>query len=111
MLGPLLFIVFVNDIADDLANSCFYLFVDDLKIFSTSSFSPVQEDINSIFHWCNLNGLFFHPSKCKAVNFGGHDSAKLFVGSDYLHFNKQIEGLGFLCLVRYPGKLTWIQSF
>ena len=78
VLGPLLFIIFVNDIADDVANSCFYAFADDLKIFSTSSFSLVQEDINSLFNWCNLNGLHFHPSIRKAVNFGGHDSAKLF---------------------------------
>ena len=78
MLGPLLFIVFVNDIADDVANSCFYLFADDLKIFSTSSFSLVQEDINSLFIWCNFNGLHFQSSKCRAVNFGGLDSAKFF---------------------------------
>ena len=50
VLGPLLFIIFVNDIADDVANSCFYLFADDLKIFRTSSFSLVQEDINSLFN-------------------------------------------------------------
>ena len=88
--------MFVNDIADDVANSCFYLFADDLKIFSTSSFSLVQENINSLFNWCNINGLHFHPSKCKAVNFGGHDSAKFFLGSDYLPFNNPIENLGFI---------------
>ena len=71
VLGPLLFIIFVNDIADDVANRCFYLFADDLRIFSTSSFSLVQEDINSLFNWCNLNGLHFHPSKCKAVKLVG----------------------------------------
>ena len=95
VLGPLLFIIFVNDIADDVTNSCFYLFADDLKIFSTSSFSLVQEDINSLFNWCNLNGLHFQPSQCKAVNFGGHDSANFFLVSDYLPFNNQIEDMGF----------------
>ena len=96
VLGPLLFIIFVNDSADNVANSCFYLFADDPEIFITSSFSLVQEDINSLFNWCNLNGLHFHPSKCKAVNFGGHDSDKFFLGSDYLPFNNQIEDLGFI---------------
>ena len=56
----------------------------------------MQEDINSLFNWCNLNGLHFHPSKCKAVSFGRHDSAKFFLGSDYLPFNNQIEDLGFI---------------
>ena len=71
VLGPLLFIIFDNDISDDMANNCFFLnlFADDLKIFSTTSFSLVQEDINSLFNWCNLIGLHFNPSKCKAVNF------------------------------------------
>ena len=96
LLGPLLFIIFVYDIADDVANSRFYLFADVLKIFSTSLFSLVQEDTNSLFNWCNLNGLYFHPSKCKAVNFGGHDSAKFFQGSDYLPFNNQIIYLDFI---------------
>ena len=32
----------------------------------------------------------------KAVNFGGHNSAKFFLGSDYLPFNNQIEDLGFI---------------
>ena len=104
MLCPLLFIIFVNVIADDVANSCFYLFADDLKIFSISSFSSVQEDINSLFNWCNLNGLHFHLSKCKAVNFGGHDeSAQFLLGSENLHFNKQIEDLGFILSIT----LSW----
>ena len=50
MLDPLLFIIFVKDMADDMAISCFYLFAEDLKIFSTSSLSLVQEDINSLFN-------------------------------------------------------------
>ena len=107
MLGPLLFIIFVDDMADDVANSCFYLFADDLKIFSTSLVSLVQEDINSLCKWCNLNGLHFHPSKCKAVSFGGHDeSAQFLLGSEYLPFNKQIEDLGFIVSSTLSWKFT-----
>ena len=98
VLGPSSSIIFVIDIADDVAKSYFYLFADDLKIFSISSFSLVQEDINSLFNWSNLNGLHFHSSKCKAVNFGGHDSANFFLRSDYLPFSNQIEILGFFCV-------------
>ena len=79
-----------------MANSCFYLFAYDLKRFSTSSFSLVQKDINSLFNWCSLNGLSLNATKCKVVNFSGHDSAKFFLGLDYLPFNKQIEDLDFI---------------
>ena len=108
-LSILLFFIFVNDMTDDVANSCFYIFADYLKAFSTSSISLVlgQEDIKSLFIWCNFNGPLFHPTKCKAVNFAGRDESAVFhLWSDYLPFNKQIEHLGFLCLVPYPGNLT-----
>ena len=36
MLGPLLFLLFVNDIADNVENCSFYLFADDLKSFCSS---------------------------------------------------------------------------
>ena len=77
LVTPLLFIIFVNDMAYDVANNCFYFFADDLKIVRTSLFSLVQEGINSLFNWCNLNGSHFNPSMCKAVNFGGHDESLL----------------------------------
>ena len=97
VLGPLLFLLFVNDIADNVENCPFYLFADDLKIFSTSPNSLVQDDINALLDWSNLNGLQFHPEKCKALNFGGHDeSAQFLLGAEYLPFVNQIEDLGFI---------------
>ena len=65
MLGPLLFLLFVNDIADNVENCSFYLFADDLKVFSTSPNSLVQDDINALLNWNNLNGLQFHPKNVK----------------------------------------------
>ena len=65
VLGPLLFLLFVNDIADNVENCSFYLFADDLKILSTSPNSLVQDDINALLDWSNLNGLQFHPKNVK----------------------------------------------
>ena len=65
VLGPLLFLLFVNDIADNVENCSFYLFADDLKIFSTSPISLVQDDINALLDWSNLNVLQFHPKNVK----------------------------------------------
>ena len=66
-------------------------------MFSTSSDSLVQNDINSLLDWINLNGLQFHPTKCKATNFGGHDeSAQFLLGTKYLPFVNQIEDMCFI---------------
>ena len=97
VLGPLLFLLFVNDIADNVENCSFYLFADDLKIFSNSSNSLVQDDINALLDWSNLNGLQFHPKNFKALKFGGTDeSAQFLLGDEYLPFVNQIEDLGFI---------------
>ena len=77
VLGPLLFLLFVNDIADNVENCSFYLLADDLKIFSTSPNSLVRDDINALLDWSNLNGLQFYPKKCTALNFGGHDKCTI----------------------------------
>ena len=77
VLGPLLLINFVSDMAKDVTNNCFYLFADELKIFSTPSSSLVQENINFLINCCNLNDHHFHPSKCNGVKFGGLDSSRV----------------------------------
>ena len=78
------FSLFVNDIADKVVKSSFYLFAVDL---SASPDSFVQDDINSLLLWSNLNGLQFHPTKCKALDFGGHDQPSQFLfGARYLPF-------------------------
>ena len=104
VLGPLLFLLFGNDIADNVENCSFYLFADDLITFSTSPSSLVQDDISALLNLSNLSGLQFHPTKCKAVNFGGHDeSAQFLLGDECLPFVNQIEDLGFIV----SSSLSW----
>ena len=63
VLGPLFFLLFVNDMPDNLTHSNFYLFGDDLKIFSSASEADIQEDINKLTDWCTLNGIHFNAKK------------------------------------------------
>ena len=96
VLGPLLFLLFVNDIADNVENCSFYLFADDLKIFSNSRNSLVQDDIIALLDWSNLQGLQIHPTICKALNFGGrYESAHFLLEAEYLPFVNRDRRFGF----------------
>ena len=63
ILGPLLFIFFINDLSLIPSFSTPYLFADDTKcctkILSSSDSSSLQEDLNLINDWSSLSGLYF----------------------------------------------------
>lgn len=72
-LGPLLFLLFVNDIPSIFKTASCLMFADDLKIFSTVSnvrdSVQLQRDLDSLLSWCQANGLHLNVSKCKVVTF------------------------------------------
>lgn len=72
-LGPILFLIFINSVVDQFKKCKFLLYADDLKLFcsikSISDCVAVQEDLNNLVKWCNLNGLEINVSKCKVMRF------------------------------------------
>ena len=70
--GPLLFLIFINDIVNNLSNSCL-LFADDVKLFriitSVDDCLKLQKDLNNILTWCEQNSLFLNTEKCHAISF------------------------------------------
>lgn len=73
ILGPLFFILFMNDISSVILNSEVLLYADDLKIFlrinSISDVFRLQIDIHNIVHWCSVNQLQINLSKCFLVSY------------------------------------------
>lgn len=67
VLGPLLFLAFINDLPE-CVKSYIRLFADDLilykQIFSTSDCIALQEDINSLCAWESTWQMSFNKSKC-----------------------------------------------
>lgn len=65
-LGPLLFLLFINDI--NFSNSRKLLFADDLKLFrifnSSYDLSLLQIDLNILSNWCTVNKLPLNVEKC-----------------------------------------------
>ena len=74
ILGPLLFIIYVNDLFNSSQLLSFILFADDTKIFFRhknihSLISIVNRELSSIFKWFNSNKLTLHSEKTKFIIF------------------------------------------
>ena len=72
-LGPLLFVIYINDLLDEIDSDGF-LFADDTKIFrkiaSQEDSSILQSDINKLQKWSEKWLLKFHPDKCHVLSLG-----------------------------------------
>ncbi len=72
-LGPLLFLLFVNDITNELQHSRALLYADDLKLFKTvrseEDTQLLQSDLNTLVEWSKLNNLPFNTSKCHVMTY------------------------------------------
>jgi hypothetical protein len=72
IIGPLLFIIFINDITDSLTSASL-LYADDLKIYKIIKTQldvfDLQEDVRRIENWCARNGMKLNVCKCKAMCF------------------------------------------
>ena len=73
VLGPILFVMYVNDLPE-VVKCGTYLFADDTKIFQqiTTKEDPLLllSDINSLEQWSQKWLVTFHPKKCHALTLG-----------------------------------------
>ena len=72
VLGPMLFIIFINDLPESVQSSI-KVFADDTKIFGTPSStgtSSIQRDIEEVAKWSEKWQLPFNESKCKVLHLG-----------------------------------------
>ena len=73
VLGPLLFVIYINDLPDTVLSQVF-LFADDTKMYrqiqDASDRPTFQEDISKLQEWADKWLLRFHPDKCKFMTIG-----------------------------------------
>ena len=75
ILGPLLFIIFINDLAEMCdKESKLYLYADDAKIFShicnIKDKENLQSDLDKVNEWSNKWLLKLNIQKCKVMSYG-----------------------------------------
>ena len=99
VLGPLLFLLYVNDISDLDLEGEIKLFADDVKLFKESSkpfdFSPLADDLQKVVGWAEKNQLQLALSKSNVLHLGRKNpNHTYFVGEVELPAETEIKDLG-----------------
>ena len=73
VLGPILFLIYLNDIPE-IVNCNIKMFADDTKLFRTvktiDDCNILQNDLNTLSQWTNDWLLSFNVDKCKVMHIG-----------------------------------------
>ena len=116
VLGPLFFLIYINDISESLTEgTSIRLFADDSLLFRTIN-SPedsiiLQNDLNKLQQWEKKWKMEFHPGKCQLLRIT--NKIKHFIPADYfihdvkLDLTDSAKYLGVLI----DSRLRWKQQY
>ena len=96
VLGPLLFLIYINDITKNLSHVHTKLYADDTVLYcSQDSFQQavtgLQNDLSIVVKWCNLNQLSINIMKSKYQIFGSRKMLKYCHDVDLLIDNTPLQ--------------------
>ena len=73
VLGPLLFLVYINDLPDKVRSRTARLFADDCLLYrnveTPQDIDSLQEDLDALQAWEKDWQMEFNPSKCQTIHF------------------------------------------
>ena len=73
MLGPILFVLYINDLPSCIRSNVF-MFADDTKVFKVikheNDVQILQANLENFATWSSKWRLRFHPDKCKIMHVG-----------------------------------------
>jgi hypothetical protein len=76
VLGPTLFVIFINDLPDNVSGIV-KLYADDAKLYHTvnnqAGAIELQEDLDQLDRWSANWLLRFHPEKCSVIRIGAKE--------------------------------------
>ena len=71
VLGPLLFIIYIDGLTNALSNSSMSLYADDLLLYrtiqSSSDYQTLQAEIDALSDWISAHKLQLNCNKCKCM--------------------------------------------
>jgi hypothetical protein len=111
VLGPLLFIIYTNDLAHSLTKTKSILFADDTTVYASASslpalFNTVNSDLNSLVNWFCANKLSLNIDKTNYVLFSRksiNTRLNITIGNTNIERKKHVKFLG----MTVDEKLEW----
>jgi len=77
VLGPILFVLYINDLPRTCIRSIVKIFADDTKIYRSvddeAGRNILQQDLDTLNNWSETWQLKFNKSKCKVIHFGNNN--------------------------------------
>ena len=97
VLGPILFLIYINDLPDCIRYSTIRLFADDCIIYrpikSIEDTQLLQEDINTIAKWASLWLMKFNISKFCCLQFTEAKIHRVYVDKTYHLYDTPLSSL------------------
>jgi hypothetical protein len=100
VLGPIFFLIFVNDVDTCIKNCLILKYADDIRIYrsfksdinnQTENCILFQDDINALTRWAVKWDLKFNTAKCCILHFGHSNTKALYTLNDIQIANKVVE--------------------
>lgn len=106
VLGPLLFLLYINDITAEIKHSDCRLYADDTLLSSdvSNNIDGLQGDVNRLYEWSCRWGMLFNNDKCLHMQIGKDSPDKrIKLGNDLIPTTDVIKYLG----VHIQSNLKW----
>lgn len=74
VLGPVLFLLFINDVTNIIDPSAIFLYADDTVLYQSGTsvrevHRQLQVKLDQFVDWCRMNNLTLNIKKTKSFNF------------------------------------------
>ena len=79
-LGPILFVIFIDDLPEEVFFNFYKMFADDCKLYgAVNQVNLMQADLTNMERWSEKWQLPFNASKCKVMHLGTNNERMKYV--------------------------------